>query len=64
VDGFQWNDQVATAFIELKKYLKSSPALVPHKPDNVLLLYVAAIDAMVNTVIAVEWLEAVTEVKQ
>jgi hypothetical protein len=37
-DGFQWNDQAAAAFIELKQYLKSMPTLVPPKPDDVLLL--------------------------
>jgi hypothetical protein len=68
-DGFQWDDQVAAAFIELKQYLKSLPTLVPPKPDDVLLLYVATTDTVVNTVIAVEWLavewlEATTEVKQ
>jgi hypothetical protein len=36
-DGFQWDDQAATVFIELKKYLKSLPTLVPPKPDDVLL---------------------------
>jgi hypothetical protein len=30
------------------------PTLVPPKPDDVLLLYVAANDAVVNTVITVE----------
>jgi hypothetical protein len=63
-DGFQWDDQAAAAFAELRKYLKSIPTLVPPKPDNVLLLYVAAIDTVVSTVIAVEWPEAITEVKQ
>jgi hypothetical protein len=40
-DGFQWDDQVSATFVELKKYLKSLPTLVPPKPDDMLLLYVA-----------------------
>jgi hypothetical protein len=51
---------VTAAFIELKQYIKSLPTLVPSKPDDVLLLFVAAID----TVIVVERPEATTEVKQ
>jgi hypothetical protein len=54
-DGFQWDDQAAVVFIELKQYLKSLPTLVPPKPDDVLLLYVAATtDVVVSTVIAAE----------
>jgi hypothetical protein len=63
-DGFQWDDQAAAVFIELKKYLKSLPTLVPPKPDDVLLLYVAATNVVVSTVITVERSEVVTEVKQ
>jgi hypothetical protein len=55
-DGFQWDDQATGAFIDLKQYLKSLPTLVPPKPDDVLLLYVAAINTVVSTVIAVEQL--------
>jgi hypothetical protein len=51
---------VTTTFIELKQYIKSLPTLVPSKPDDVLLLFVAAID----TVIVIERPEATTEVKQ
>jgi hypothetical protein len=28
-DAFQWDDQAAAAFVELKQYLKSLPTLVP-----------------------------------
>jgi hypothetical protein len=63
-DGFQWNDQAAATFVELKQYLKSLPTLIPHKPDDVLLLYVAATDMVVSTAIVVERPEASTEVKQ
>jgi hypothetical protein len=63
-DGFQWDDQVAAMFVELKQYLKSLPTLVPPISDDVLLLYVAATDVVVTTVIAVERPEAVMEVKQ
>jgi hypothetical protein len=63
-DGFQWDDEAAAAFVKLKQYLKSLPTLVPPKPDDVLLLYVAAIDMVVSTAIVVERPEASTEVKQ
>jgi hypothetical protein len=48
----------------LKQYLKSLPTLVPPKPDDVLLLYVATTDVVVGTVIVVKRPEALTEVKQ
>jgi hypothetical protein len=64
VDGFQWDDQVMATFIELKQYLKSLPILVPLKEDDVMLLYVAAIDVVMSIVIIVEWQEASTNVKQ
>jgi hypothetical protein len=51
-------------FIELMQYLKALPTLVPPKLDDVLLLYVATTNAVVNTVIIVERIEATTEVKQ
>jgi hypothetical protein len=64
VDGFQWDDQAMAAFIELKQYLKSLPTLVPPKEDDVLLLYIATIDAVVSTVTTVERPETNIEVKQ
>jgi hypothetical protein len=63
-DRFQWDDQVATDFVELKQYLKSLPILIPPQPEDILLLYVAATDAEVNTAISVERPEATMEVKQ
>jgi hypothetical protein len=42
------------AFVELKKYLKSLPTLAPPRLDDMLLLYVAATDIVISTVIAVE----------
>jgi hypothetical protein len=63
-DGFQWDDQAMVAFIEIKQYLKSLPNLVPPQSDDILLLYVAVIDAVVSTVITVERAGAATKVKQ
>jgi hypothetical protein len=63
-DDFQWDDQATAAFVELKQYLKSLPTWVPPKPDDVLLLYVAATDMVVSTTIIVERPEASTELKQ
>jgi hypothetical protein len=54
---------VTIAFVELKQYLKSLPTLVPPKPDDVMLLYMVATDAVVSIAIAVERPEVVTEVK-
>jgi hypothetical protein len=63
-NGFQWDEQATTAFIELKQYLKALPTLVPPKSDDVLLLHIAVADTVVSTIIIVERLEAMTEVKQ
>jgi hypothetical protein len=63
-DGFQWDDQAAAAFVQLKQYLKSLPTLVPPRPEDILLLYVAAMDDVVSIVVSVERLDASTEVKQ
>jgi hypothetical protein len=53
-DEFQWDDQAATAFVQLNQYLKSLLTLVPPWPKDILLLYMAATDAVVSTVISIE----------
>jgi hypothetical protein len=63
-NGFQWDDQAAVAFIELKQCLKSLPTLVPPQPDDILLLYVVATDAVVSTIIVIERPGATIKVKQ
>jgi hypothetical protein len=60
-DGFQWDDQAAVAFVQLKQYLKSLPTLVLPRPEDILLLYVAAMDAVVSIVISMERLDASIE---
>jgi hypothetical protein len=61
--GFQWDDQVMAAFIELKQYIRFLPTLVPPKEDDVLLLFVATIDVLISTFITIEHPEANTELK-
>jgi hypothetical protein len=56
-DGFQWDDHAIATFIKLKQYIKSLPTLVPSKEDDVLLLYVVATEAIISTIIIVEWPE-------
>jgi hypothetical protein len=63
-DRFHWDDQAVTTFVELKQHLMSLVTLVPPQPEDVLLLYMVAIDEVVSTVITVERPEAMMEVKQ
>jgi hypothetical protein len=58
------DEQAAATFIELKQYLKALPTLVPPKPDDVLLLYIATTNVVVSIVITVERPEATMKVRQ
>jgi hypothetical protein len=51
-------------FVQLKEYLKSLPNLVPPWLEDILLLYVVVMDAVVSIVISIEQPDASTEVKQ
>jgi hypothetical protein len=51
-------------FVQLKEYLKSLPNLVLPWLEDILLLYVAVMDAVVSIVISIEQPDACTEVKQ
>jgi hypothetical protein len=48
----------------MKNRVLHLPTLVPPREDDVLLLYVAATDTVIGTIIIIVWLEADTEVKQ
>jgi hypothetical protein len=61
---FQWDDRAATAFVQLQQYLKSLPTLVPPRREDILLLYVAVIDAVVSMVISMDRPNASIELKQ
>jgi hypothetical protein len=63
-DQFQWDDQAAIAFVQLKQYLKSLLTLIPPQDEDILVLYMAATDAVVSTVILIKWPDASIEVKQ
>jgi hypothetical protein len=62
-DIFQLDDQPTAAFVQLKQYLKSLSTLVPPHPEDILLLYVATMNAAVSIVISIELSDASTEVK-
>jgi hypothetical protein len=53
-EKFVWLKEVDAAFIQLKEFLTSPPVLTASQKDDVLLLYIAATDRMVSTVIVVE----------
>jgi hypothetical protein len=51
-------------YLDVFAWQMSDMSGIPREVIDVLLLYMAATDDVVNKIITVEWLEAVTEVKQ
>lgn len=49
-----WTPEAEVVFQDLKKYLKSPPILVATKPGEPLLLYLAATDQVVSSVLVAE----------
>ena len=53
-EKFIWTEEADQAFVDLKHYLTTPPVLTAPWKDEPLLLYSAATDRVVSTVIAVE----------
>lgn len=53
-EKFVWSGKADAAFTQLKKYLSSPPVLTAPKGDEQLLLYIAATDRVVSTVLVIE----------
>jgi hypothetical protein len=53
-EKFVWSKEANDAFTQLKQFLTSPPVLTAPQKDDVLLLYIAATDHVVSTVIVVE----------
>jgi hypothetical protein len=53
-EKFVWSKEADDAFTQLKQFLTSPPVLIAPQKDDVLLLYIAATDRVVSTVIVVE----------
>ena len=53
-DKFEWNEQAAVAFQQLKDFLTSPPVLSAPEHEETLLLYIAATTHVVSTALVVE----------
>ena len=53
-EGFEWSKEANAAFEDVKRYLSSAPVLVSPKPEETLLIYLAATPQAVSAVLIVE----------
>jgi len=54
LEKFSWTEEANTAFTQHKTFLTSPPVLTAPQPNEDLLLYLAATDRVVSTVLLVE----------
>jgi len=57
-ERFSWSEEAATAFEQLKLFLTKPPTMTAPRPDETLLIYIAATSRVVSTTIVVEHEEA------
>ena len=55
---FSWSEEADTAFEQLKLFLTKPPIMTAPRPDETLLIYIAATSRVVSTAIVVEREEA------
>jgi ribonuclease HI len=53
-DNFTWTEEVQAAFDDLKRHLSTSPVLVTPREKELMLLYIAATNQVVSSVLVVE----------
>jgi ribonuclease HI len=53
-DNFTWTEEAQTAFDDLKRFLSTSPVLVTPREKEPMLLYIAATNQVVSSVLVVE----------
>jgi hypothetical protein len=53
-EKFEWSKEANTTFVELKQFLTSPPILTTPKEGETLLLYIAATNRVVSTVIIID----------
>ena len=57
-EHFSWSEEADTTFEQLKLFLTKPPIMMPPRPDETLLIYIAATSRVVSTAIVVEHEEA------